>query len=163
MASGETLAVFTALDNVPPSSNYATIDSRNSHIVLDFDAGTDEAAYLQGLMPANYDGGGLTVTIVWMSTGAVIGDVVWGTAWERHDDEGTDLDGDSFAAAQTGTGTCAATNGAVQYTSITHTNAQIDSLAASESFRLKVYRDANAGADTMVGDAELLRVEVRET
>jgi hypothetical protein len=39
----------------------------------------------------------------------------------------------------------------------------MDSLAAGESFRLRIYRDADNGSDTMTNDAELLRIEVRET
>jgi hypothetical protein len=162
MATGETLIMFTAQDRDVNASDAAD-DTRNNHPVLDFDDGTDEDAVFNGFLPANYNSGGLTVTLVWMSTGAVVGNVVWLASFERHDDGGLDLDGDSFAATQTATEACDGTNGATTYTDITFTDAQIDGLNASESFRLKVTRDANAGADTMVGDAELLRVVVAET
>ena len=41
----------------------------------------------------------------------------------------------------------------------------MDSLAANESFRLKVTRDADGttATDDMAGDAELLRVIIKET
>jgi hypothetical protein len=39
----------------------------------------------------------------------------------------------------------------------------MDSLAAGEPFRLKLARKAADGADNMTGDAEVLRVAVRET
>ena len=162
MATGETLIMFTAQDRDVNASDAAD-DTRNSHPVLDFDDTTDEDAVFNGFLPANYNSGGLTVTLVWASTGAVVGDVVWLGSFERIDDGGLDLDGDSFAATQTATDTCDGTNGATTYTDITFTNAQIDGLSASECFRLKITRDANAGADTMVGDAELLRVVVAET
>ena len=163
MASGETLAVFTALDNIPPSANYATLDSRNSHLVLDFDDGTDESAVFFGVLPRNYAGGGITANVIWASTGAVVGDVVWLGSFERIDDGGLDLDGDSFAATQTTTETCDGTNGSTTYTDVAFTSAQIDGLAVGEAFRFKLTRDADAGADTMVGDAEALRIELRET
>ena len=164
MASGDTLCVFTAHSNMPPASNYATLDTRNNHLVLDFDKATDESAIFGGVLPSRYGGGGLTVTLVWTGTGVTTGDVVWNAAFERIQDETTDLDADSFAAAQAATGTTAATDGAPQYTAITFTDgAQMDSLAASEAFRLQITRDANNGSDTMDADAELHRVVIKET
>ena len=46
MASGDTLNVFTPLQNEPPASIYATLDVRNLHPVLDFD-GCHEPSSLQ--------------------------------------------------------------------------------------------------------------------
>jgi hypothetical protein len=164
MASGDTLIVFTPLHGEPSASNYATFDKRNNHLVLDFDPGTDETIYFGGILPRNYGGGGITVTLIWLATSATSGDVVWAVAFERHQDETTDLDSDDFAADQTVTATAPGTNGTPQYSAIAFTNgAQIDSLAVGESFRLRVVRDADNGSDTMTGDAELLRVELRET
>ena len=54
MASGDTLAVFTPLHNEPPASIFATLDTRNSIPVLDFDAATDEEAVFGGFLPNNY-------------------------------------------------------------------------------------------------------------
>ena len=155
--------VWTAANNDPPSANAASADDRNGHPVLDFDDATDETAVFNGWMPRNYAGGGLTVTLVWLSATALAGAVVWDVSFERHEDDVTDLDSDSFAAVQSATGTAASASGEPQYTAITFTNAQIDGLLKGESYRLKVTRDANAGGDTMVGDAELLRVEIRES
>lgn len=164
MASGNTLATFTPKSNQPPSSNAATFDLRNGHLVLEFDQTTIETAVFPGTLPRNYAGGGLTVRIEWMGDGVTTGDVVWGASFERHDAAGTDLDSDSFAAEQTATGTTAGTDGAVRYTAITFTDgAQIDSLAVSEGYRLKIRRVASDGSDTMAADAQLLRVEVQET
>jgi hypothetical protein len=164
MAAGESLCVFTPLDNQPPASNYATLDTRNSHAVLDYDAATDEDAVFAGVLPRHYAGGGLTVTIYWAASSATSGNCVWNAQIERLEDEGTDTDADSFASAQAATAAAPATSGALQYTTIAFTSgAQMDSLAAGEAFRLKVTRDANNASDTMTGDAELFRVEVRET
>lgn len=164
MATGNVLAVFTAHANEPPASAAATPDRRNTMLVLDFDDSTDESAVFPGALSDAYGGGGLTVTLVWMATSATTGNVVWNVQVERHEDDAVDLDSDSFAAAQAATGTTASASGEVQYTNVTFTDgAQMDSLAAGESFRLKVTRDADNGSDTMTGDAELLRVIVRET
>lgn len=164
MASGNTLVVFVPQDNEPPSGTYATFDTRNGHPVLDFDAATDEEAIFSSVLPRHYAGGGLTVTVMWAASSATSGDVVLDAQIERLEDEGTDMDADSFAAVQSVTVTAPGTSGAVQYSTIAFTSgAQMDSLAAGEAFRLKVRRDANNAADTMAGDLELVAVEIRET
>lgn len=53
------------------------------------------------------------------------------------------------------------TSGLVDVVSVAFTaGADMDSVAAGESFRLKVTRDA--ASDTATGDAELIKVELRE-
>ena len=99
MATGDTLAIFTPLANEPPSSNYATFDTRNSVAVLDFDDTTDESAVFGGVLPNNYASGGLTVTLVWMATSATSGGVSWDASIEAHPDDTFDIDADGFAAA----------------------------------------------------------------
>jgi len=165
MASGDTLIIFTPLHNEPPASNPATLDTRNQHAVLDFDADTDEAAVFGAVMPRNYAGTtGVTVSLVWLASTATADNVIWDVSFERHQDDTTDLDSDSFAAVQSATAATASASGEPQYTDIAFTDgAEMDSVAAGESFRLKVNRDANNGSDNMTGDAELLRVEIRET
>lgn len=164
MASGDTLIVFTPLHNQPPSANAATIDLRNQHPILDFDDTTDETAMFGSVLPRNYAGGGVTCLIIWLASTAVVNEVVWDIAWERHQDDAFDLDGDGFAAAQSVTATCANASGEPAYDTIAFNNGgQMDNLVAGESFRLKIVRDANNVADDMVGDAELLRIEIRET
>ncbi len=164
MASGDTLVVFTALHNEPPSSAFATLDTRNSHPVLDFDPSTDEEAVFGGIMPRHYAGGGVTVMLVWMTSTAVGGEQVrWEAQFERHQDDAFDLDGDGFAAVQGVTADVPTVAGEVSYDDIAFTNAQIDGLLVGESFRLKVRRDVDLAADDAPGDAELLRVEIRET
>ena len=159
-----TLLVFTPLHNEPPASAFATLDTRNSHPVLDFDAAAVESAVFSGVLPRSYSGGGLTITLIWAATSATSGNVVWNTAIERMEADGTDIDADSFATANAVTDAAAAASGALSYASIAHTSgAQMDSLAVGEAFRLKVIRDAANGSDTMTGDAELVAVEIRET
>lgn len=166
MASGNTLCIFQALANEPPTSNYATLDTRNAQPCLDFDASTDESAIFSGILPRHYSGGGLTVSILWAATSAITGTCRWNASIERQEDEGQDLDSDGFATAQAAGATAPGTSGALQYTDITFTNgAQMDSLAAGERFRLKITRDADGtgGTDDMAGDAELFAVEIRES
>ena len=165
MASGDTLIVFTPLHNEPPSANAATIDLRNQHAVLDFDAATDESARFGAVMPRNYGAAtGVTVLLVWMASTATTGDVIWNVSFERHADDAFDLDADGFAAVNAVTDTAANVSGEVSYPVITFTaGADMDSVVAGDSFRLNVTRDADNGSDNMAGDAELLRIEIKET
>lgn len=162
MASGDTLAVFTPLHNEPPASGYATLDTRNSHPVLDLDAAANEDAVFSGVMPQHYAGGGVTVYLHYAMSSATSGDVDWDVAFERIGDQQLDIDGDSFAAVNSADNTVVpGTSGLVDVVSVAFTaGADMDSVAAGESFRLKVTRDA--ASDTATGDAELIKVELRE-
>ena len=155
-----TYAVFTALDGSPPATNFATFDTRNSIPVLDFDGtATNEEIVFSGIMPeAAVLTSGLKVRIHWTSVDQTTGQCRWGVQFERMN---TDLDTDSFdPTANEAHSTTNATPGIITVTEITCT--AIDSLAAGEPFRLKVYRDASDTTnDTMTNDAELVLVEVR--
>lgn len=153
----KTYSVFSATDNQPPASNFATLDTRNSIAVLDFDTTTEESAIFVGIIPeAASLGSGLIVKISWAATSATSGDCRWGAQIQRNT---TDLDSDSFDTATEGTSATNGTSGVITVTSLTLTN--IDSVAAGDSYRLKVYRDVGDAADTMAGDAEIVAVEVR--
>jgi hypothetical protein len=163
MASGDTLLIFTPLHNEPPSSNNATLDTRNLHPVLDFDDTTNESSVFSAVMPRNYGGSGLTVYIHYAMSSAEAGDIDWDAAFERIGDQQQDLDADGFAAVQSVDNTTVpATSGLVDIVNITFTDgAQMDSIAVGEGFRIKVTRDA--ASDTASGDAELVFVEIKET
>ena len=163
MATGDTLLIFTPLHNEPPASNPATLDTRNQHPVLDFDAATNEDAVFSAVMPRSYAGGGLTVYIHYAMSSAESGDVDWDVAFERIGDQQLDIDADSFAAVQSVDNTTVPdTSGLVDIVSVAFTDgAQMDSVAVGEGFRMKVTRDA--ASDTAAGDAELRFVEVKET
>lgn len=163
MASGNTLAIFTPLHNEPPSANYATLDTRNGHPVLDFDASTNETAIFTGVMPQNYAGGGVTVYLHYAMSSAVSGDIDWDVAFELIGDADQDIDSDGFAAVNSVDNTTVpGTSGHVDVVSIVFTDgADMDSVLAGDAFRISVTRDA--ASDTAAGDAELVAVEIRET
>lgn len=166
MATGDTLSQFTAAANRPPSASAATFDLRNRHMVLDFDGSADEEAVFEGVLPSNYTGGGLTVETWWAFTSATSGSLRVQAAIERIDVSSLDIDADSFAAFQSAGGTAPGTSGHVIKVSVTFTSgAQMDSLAAGEAFRLKIRRDADgtSGTDDIATDAELVRVQIKET
>jgi len=163
MASGDTLVKFIPAQNNPPETGYATLDTRNNHLVLDFDAATAEDAIFPEVLPRHYTGLGITATVVWMASTAITGSIRLEGSFERHQDETDDLDADSFAAAQGVTSAAPAVSGTPQYAAIVFTNAQIDGLLVGESFRFRLRRAAADVADDMAGDAELLRIELKET
>lgn len=162
MASGDTLLIFGPQNNEPPLSNPATPDTRNQHLVLDFDDSTSESAVFCTVMPRHYAGGGLTVYIHYAATSATSGDVDWDVSFERIGDQQQDLDADGFAAVQSVDNTTVpGTSGLVDIVSVAFTDgAQMDSIAVGESFRMRIARDI---ADTAVGDIELLKLEIQET
>ena len=163
---GDMLNMFNPYNNEPPSSNYATLDTRNQHPVLDFDDTTDEAVVFTGILPRNYVGNGLTVIIHWVaSTSTTITHYCrWQAAFEALNEQ--DIDSDDFASAQSAGGNPNSTCGIETTTSIDFTDgAQMDSIAIGGVFRLKINRDADgtSGTDDMSDDAELIFVEVKET
>lgn len=161
----EWMIVCLPNSNEPPASNFATLDTRNSHLVLDFDAATDESAVFRGILPVSYAGAGVNVKLIWCATSATSGTTRWAVAFERIPAGALDIDADSFATANTAGGTADATNGETTETTIAFANgSEMDSLAAGEMFRLKVTRDADgtSGTDDMTGDAELVAVVITE-
>lgn len=165
-ASGDTLAVFTPQGNMPPSASFATFDTRAGYVVLDFDDTADESAIFWGYMPANYAGGGITVTVMWMATSATTGTISLDVALMSITDDADDLDTKAFAAANNANPTTASATGEVDYIDVTFTDgADMDSVAANEAFLIKITRDANGttSTDNLVGDMELVEVRIKET
>lgn len=164
MASGDTLAAFTPQMNEPTTTNFATLDTRNVHPVLEFDATTQESGVFSSTMPRNYTAAAsVNVIVCWAADTATSGAVVWGISVERLDASTLDIDSDSFATAVNSASTTApGTSGQVVYTSITLTSAQADAVAAGEMFRLKIARVVADAGDTMAGDAQVRGIEIKE-
>ena len=162
MASGDTLITLLPYNNEPPTSLYATFDTRNQHPVLDHDL--TEISVFTSIMPRSYAGGGVTVYLHYAMTSAVANDIRLDTEFERIGDQQQDLDADGFAAPQnTGDITVPGGSGLVDIVSTTHTDGgQMDSVAVGESFRLRVERVAVAGTDA-AGDLELVAIEIVES
>jgi hypothetical protein len=165
MASGDSLLQAVAQSAAFPDSAAATPDRRNGHDVLNYDAATDESADFELVMPQHYAGTtGVTVVLYWMAATATTGDVVWDVSFERHADDAFDLDADGFAAVNSVTDTAASASGELSVPTVTFTDgADMDSWVAGESGRMRITRDANNGSDTMSGDAQILKCEIRET
>jgi hypothetical protein len=160
MATGDTLAIWGPLAGLPPTSGFASLDVRNGHVVLDFDAAADESALFGAILPAHYGGGDLTVELHWTSTSATSGNVRWLAAAEKT--TGTDIDADGFGSASAATAAAPTSAGALIKSTLTVSAANAGNPAAGDALRLKVTRDADHAADTMAGDAELWAVHLLE-
>jgi hypothetical protein len=158
-AGAGTLHVFTALHNEPPAGSFATLDLRNSHPVLDFDAAALEIAIFRGVLDRAYGGAGVKVRLHWTATSAVSGNCQWVVNFERT--AVADLDGDAWQAPLIVAVPPNGISGIPVVTELVASSAQMGEMQAGEMFRLRVYRNAPDAADTMAGDAELLSVEIR--
>jgi hypothetical protein len=154
----KTMARFTAADNNPPAAGFATLDTRNSVLVLDFDDASIESAVFVGRVPEGAVlTSGILAKIEAMATTATTGNIRWRVEFERGT---TDIDSDSFDTATEATMATSGTSGIATTTDITCTT--IDSLVADDRFRVRISRVGNDGTnDTMSGDAELISVELR--
>lgn len=172
MASGETLLILTPLNNTPPATLFATLDTMTGTStpveavpVLDFDDTTVEYADFYCQMPRNYGGGGVTLQFAW-SGAANTNEVIWSAAFRRVADDAEDLDTTAHTYDYNNTGALTAPSavGEVVYDTLTFTDgADMDSVAAGEYFILRVRRFASDAGDDMAGDASLHAIEVKET
>ena len=157
IAGTKTFERLTPMTSQPPAANFATLDTRNSIALLDFDDTTAEGATWVTVLPEGIVlTSGLIFNLFAMATTAVAGAYVLEVSVERMN---TDLDTDSFDTVAVATTTTNATSGIPTKTSITLTT--IDSAAAGDLVRVKVRRLPADAADTMVGDLELIAVEPR--
>lgn len=163
MAINQTLAIFFPTDNEPPSTNYATLDTRNGHPVLNFDTTTQETAIFSGIMPSNYGGGGISIFVHFMAASATTGTIAWGGTFEKCYTTSHDLDSDDWAteqlaAANTVPGTSGQTD--VSEISCAAGSAGTDSIGALQPYRVRIRRDV--ANDSAAGDAQLIAIELRE-
>lgn len=156
-----TCAVRTALDNQPPATAFATLDTRNSIAVLDFDDNLDESAVFVGVIPHNINlGSGISIRIHYMATTATSGSPVWNCGIRRCSAGGLDTDG--FVSAGDSVGTAvSASNGTASSHTYFFGGSNIDGLTPGDIFRLRVTRKGTSVSDTVAGDIELIAVEIR--
>lgn len=161
----KTYAAFTPLDNQPPTSAYATLDTRTSGVaVLDFDQTALESAIFVGCLPeAAVTTNGLKVRLAWTADTVTNTDaVVWAIQWQKID-TATDLDTDAFSNTVTATAAASGTAGVPVITEITITGtANLDSLVAGDFYRIKISRDGTNASDALTNDACLVAVEIRD-
>ena len=171
MASGDTLLLLFPQDNSPPATVYATFDimvgtstPAEAIPVLDFDDTTVEYADFYCVMPANYAGGGITVTFIW-SAAANTNNGVWAAAFREVADDAEDLDttAHTYDYNTTADLTPPSVVGEVAYDTLTFTSgADMDSVDAGEYFVFRVRRPAPAGTK-ITGDCSIHAIRIAET
>ncbi len=162
---GSTNLWIAASQWIPRTTTGVGVDSvefatnRQNFDQLLFDAGTDEFAQALVVMPSNYNAGQVTARFYWTATTGS-GAVVWGLqGLAFSDDDALDT---ATGTAQTVTDTLLAANdmmisGATSSITIGGTP------GANKAVQFQVYRDADAGGDTLAVDARLLGVEISYT
>jgi hypothetical protein len=160
VASGNVVGIIG--DITQPTIAYATFDIRLGGSgpfevlpLYDYDDTSPENLDFDCRLEG-YGGGGLTISWDWSATTATTGDVRWGAAIRRIEEDVEDIDTTQIYDYNYATDTTASASGERSRVSIAFTNgADMDSLANGEAFIIRVIRDAINAADTMVGDAEL--------
>lgn len=141
------------VDSIETTTNDQNFDQ------LLFDAGADEFADALVILPNNWNNGTITARFYWTSITSS-GNVVWGIqARAFSNDDALDT---AAGTAQTVTDTLTATND-MCVTSATLSVTIAGTPAENTPVQFTVYRDANAGGDTLAGDARLLGVEILYT
>lgn len=147
---------------IPRTTNGCGVDSRelatnrtNWDEAL-FDPATDEFAQAVYVLPNTYTGNTFSARFSWTaSTGS--GSVIWAIqARAFSDDDALDS---AFGTAQTVTDTLLATND-MHITNATPSITAAGTPAANRPILFQIYRDADAGGDTLGSDARLLGVEI---
>jgi len=136
---------------------------RNGHACLFFQDEFTTYAVYSSVLPLAYTGSGLVVELYWTPADAGTGTVAWTAEFESHTEDVDNLASDSFGAATTVTDTVPLQSGIIKRVRFVMADgAAIDSVAAGESYRLRIGRDADHAEDDMAGYAQLFRVVVRE-
>ncbi len=162
MATGDTLAKFSAISAEPALNSSISLRRRNGHFHLRYDGAVNQLAIMGDTLLRAYSGGGLTVNLHVSLITDITGTTDWLVAFENIGDQVTDVDVDSFAPDQLTAGTTVpGTSGLVQIIPVVFTDgAQIDNIAVGGYYRLRITRDAVN--DTATGFAELYRIEIVE-
>lgn len=156
------LARWNAEDGVLTPADAPTLVTRNERELLAYtDSGGPSDAYFTGVIPRNYvPDFPLRVKVWWAAATATAGDVRWNVGFEKLAPNSVNIDTDSFAALKAKNEPTNATNGVINISTFNFDQAEADNIAPGNPFRLVVRRQRGAPGDTMVGDAQVLRVAV---
>jgi hypothetical protein len=152
-----TYSTFTSFYSEPPGLTYPTLDNRNTIPVLDFDDTTNETTSFRGMIPHGATFTALLTRIFWNATNATAGTASWSVEYERTMD---DVDSDNFSTKYTELSYFGNNASGVPIV-LGITCSDVNGLGAGDQFRLRVTRNGATANDTLIGDAELMLIEVR--
>lgn len=166
MASGDTLAVFTAESSVPMiTGTQMVFNLRNGHLVLEATNAVADGTTFTSVIPRNYTAAvGITAQVTWTSKTVTSGTIGWDVTFERDSGaSGDDIVADHWQTAQTIIAvTVPASAGLVAISSIAiaaGTNGTA-SVVAGDCYRVRLRR---LSSDTATGVAQFLSLELKET
>lgn len=147
---------------IPRTTTGCGVDSRETGTnkqnfdELLFDAAADEFAQALVVMPSNYNNGTITARFYWTAASGS-GDVIWGIQGRAFaNDDALDT---AHGTAQTATDTLLAADD-MHVSAATSAVTIGGTPAANTPVQYQIYRDADAGGDTLAVDARLLGVEI---
>ena len=125
--------------------------------VLDFDGGSEEHAQFQVAFPKSWNAGTVTYRVFWTSTATDTDAVIWTL-------EGVSVANDATIDVAYGTGVAVTDNNISDaedcLVSATSSAVTIASAADDALTFFRIWRDADAGGDTMAEDARLIGVQI---
>lgn len=153
--------ILTPAGAVYPATSGAELvqinGTNHSYFVADFNPNTDEWCFWHFTMPANWDGGDVTVHIKYIAN-ATSGDVLWITYYAGIS-EGENID-PGFTIEDFATDTV---DGTANNLCIASKTFALTGVTAGEWVIFKLKRDANHADDTLAVDARLLEVVLEWT
>lgn len=148
--------MFGATTNGAATGQGESSTNKVNYKVLDFDASTEEYACFSIPAPLYWDLSTVTAQFFWTAASSS-GDVIWACqGLSLSNDDAIDA---AYGTAQTVTDTLIAT-GDVHVTSATSAITLAGTPAAGDQLFFRVYRDADAGGDTLAADARLIGVRI---
>jgi len=160
MASGDSLFLFDPLSNRPPATNFASVDMRNGFVVLGFGDSTNESAQFLSVLPSHYGGGQLVAIVTWTTTTATTNDAKLKVEVSQFA-EGTDLDV-LPVVDDSDTLTLAAPTASGKTVFSQSLSLVAGTAATGDQLLVGLTRLATDAGDTLVGDIEVVSVEIRE-
>ena len=160
MAIGDSLVTADALSNRPPATDFATVDVRGEFVVLDFDDSTEQQAQFQAIVPSHYGDGEIEAVLTWTSTSATSGNCKFQVEL-LHFSAGDNLDAPP-AASGSSEATVAAPSADGDLAVVILDSIAVAGLTSGDILQVIVTRQAADAADTLVGDVELVSLELRE-
>jgi hypothetical protein len=146
------------------SNSYPVVQTTTGHKSAAFSDAADWTQIFGGVMLRGYAGGNVALYYHWASWTVTTGNCRWTGEFERLTHNGNRTDTLNFGTAQVTADAPGSTLSATRRTQIggTLTPANISSIAAGDYFRIRAGRTGSNVADTMVGLAYLMRLELVE-
>jgi len=126
--------------------------------VLDFNDSTDQFAQFSVSFPKSWNEGTVTFKAYFTSAGTNSGDCIWGLQGVAVSDNGAIAT--AFGTAQTVTKAHSGTANDLDVSGESSAITIAGTPAEGDDVFFQVYRDANAGGDTLTGDARLIGIQI---